>query len=202
MVPTRQKPLVGIVLLGIFAGLCGGCLGRSEPARFYTLAAGGPPTDSGGTVAVAVGPLQLPDYLDRAQIVVRDQETGIQLRSTERWAEPLEDAMIRRLTNRLNNALQSAFVYRYPQFVNLETRYQVGAEVYAFEADTNGQVRLQLRWTILDEDRNAILKPRGANYATEVASASDTAAVTVAMGGLLDMFAADIAAELNRLGVD
>ncbi len=150
MEPTLRKPLVGVVLLSMIAGLCGGCLGRSEPPRFYTLAAGGPPTDSGGTVAVAVGPLELPDYLDRTQIVVRDQETGIQLRSTERWAEPLEDAMVRRLTNQLNNVLQSAFVYRYPQFVNLATRYQVGAEVYAFEADTDGQVRLQLRWAILD----------------------------------------------------
>src|SRR5580658_7436380 len=40
-------------------------------------------------ISIGLGPIHIPDYLDRSQIVTRSAGNAIKLSETDRWAEPL-----------------------------------------------------------------------------------------------------------------
>ena len=76
---------------GVVASLLTGC-GRSIPPRFYVLS----PLPRGQQVSapdkplvIGIGPVELPPYLDRPQIVSRPDANRIALAEFDRWAEPL-----------------------------------------------------------------------------------------------------------------
>src|SRR4029077_20912698 len=72
------------------AGLGIGCFG-SKPTRFYMLstvapAAGTSVASSGDSRVIAVGPVSIPDYVDRPQIVLRENANQVQISSFDNWA--------------------------------------------------------------------------------------------------------------------
>ena len=77
--------------------LVAACLGpRSDPSAFYLLNATVAPVQAPALpVVLGVGPVTLPGYLDRPQLVVRVSENEIALAESDRWAERLDDNVVR-----------------------------------------------------------------------------------------------------------
>ena len=71
-----------------------GCMSVADPTKYYVLSPTSPrdptPTSSVSSVAVGVGPVLIPGYLDRVQIVTRDANDEVAVAMYDRWAEPLE----------------------------------------------------------------------------------------------------------------
>jgi hypothetical protein len=90
------------LLLGAILVWGGGCLGgASAPTRFYTLVpVAVPPTEANPSAAergpaIGVGPVTLPGYLDRREIVTRRGRDEIELGEFDLWSEPLKDGATR-----------------------------------------------------------------------------------------------------------
>src|SRR2546427_10363065 len=70
------------------------CMYVAHPTKYYVLSPTSPrdptPTSSASSVAVGVGPVLIPGYLDRVQIVTRDANDEVAGAMYDRWAEPLE----------------------------------------------------------------------------------------------------------------
>jgi uncharacterized lipoprotein YmbA len=70
----RQRFIIFAVSVGGLTAMLSGCFGTSPPTRFYTLST---PEKRSGSITpnldtvVTVGPIQIPGYLDRGQIVTR-----------------------------------------------------------------------------------------------------------------------------------
>src|SRR5262249_10123675 len=114
--------LFGILLfVPLFSLLCGGCsLGRQQPqTRLYVLTAL-LATDQASQVAtshsdpIGVGPVTLPQYTNRLQIVTGN--TGQELRRApfDNWAEPLENNFARVLAENLSLLLATDQVVIFP----------------------------------------------------------------------------------------
>ncbi len=70
-----------------------GCMSVADPTKYYVLSPTSPrdPTSTAASsVAVGVGPVLMPGYLDRLQIVTRDANDEVAVAMYDRWAEPLE----------------------------------------------------------------------------------------------------------------
>ena len=81
-------------LLVVAATVGAGCAG--SPPQFYTLSANGaaaPP--AAPTYSVTVGPVSVPEIVDRPQFVVRVAQNQVELAEHARWAEPLKGAIPR-----------------------------------------------------------------------------------------------------------
>ena len=82
----RLRPLR---LLLLAATLGSGCFG-SKPTRFYMLSSTGDVAAtadrSGASRVIAVGPIAIPDYVDRPQIVVRESANQVRLAGFDNWA--------------------------------------------------------------------------------------------------------------------
>jgi uncharacterized lipoprotein YmbA len=99
-----------ILLVSCLGPLLGGCFGTSSPTRFYTLSSPETPTGplhAGLDIVLRVGPLSVPEYLDRRQIVSRSGQNGIALAEFDQWSGSLEDEVSRVLVAGIAEKLDS-----------------------------------------------------------------------------------------------
>lgn len=94
----------------LVAGTLTGCLGTSPPARFFLLttpAQDGEATGMAPSRTVTVAAVELPDYLDRDNIVSRESGSPrLLFNEQDIWAEPLS-SMITRSVARTISAVRS-----------------------------------------------------------------------------------------------
>lgn len=143
--------------------MIGGCA-RSQPAKVYllhSLSEGGKMTTEGETVpnlTIGVGPVEVPKYLDRPQIVTRTSQNELRLAEFDRWGEPLEDTVTRVLAENLSTLLATDRISLFPRIKSTEIDYQVVVEVVRFEGELGGTVSLEARWSILgEEDKKTLM---------------------------------------------
>lgn len=122
--------------------------GSSEMERFYTLSEMTEATKI-ATVpgVVTVGPITLPPYLERTPVVVRSSPYRIDVAEFDRWAEPLDQATLRALTENLSAMLGSEKVYSNPRRRRDPQDLVVTVKFSRFEATGDG-VLLAARWTV------------------------------------------------------
>ncbi len=134
------------------------CASRSPPVLLHRLPSEPPvsaaverPAIAATGVWLLMQPVRLPQYLDRDALLVPQGSTGLQPLPTERWAEPLHDAVPRLLLSDLSQLRGRAPTVASPVPAGLKVTQQLRVELQAFEAtpDRRG-VRLQARWSLAD----------------------------------------------------
>ena len=147
-----MKTHIGIIrrpaglLLALFIAGCAG----SSPTNLYTLSAVGAPATQlpqSAPAVVAVGPVTLPDYIDRPQIVTRKSAYQIELASYDQWAAPLYDMLPRALVEDVALRLPSDRVVAFPQ-VDPSVDYRITVDVSRFDVDATGAATLAARWQL------------------------------------------------------
>ncbi len=133
-----------------------GCFGSSRPSRFYTLT---PPEKSGRQAStspervVAVGPVTIPDYLDRNQIVTRSGGNEIFLAEFDRWGGPLDGEITRTLvaclSDRLNSRHLTVFPWRSVTLAEPNVVYRIPVNVVRFDGSPGGKVVLDATWGVI-----------------------------------------------------
>jgi uncharacterized lipoprotein YmbA len=133
---------------------------------------------------IGVGPVKIPDYLDRVQIVTRAGDTTLEISEYHRWSEPLDKSLERIIAENLTRLLATDNVLVYPWPGTRRVDYQVVIEVKRFEGKPGDKVRLDACWTILTEEgkqvrlcRNSyISEPVGGNSHEDMVSSLSRAA--------------------------
>ena len=108
-------------------------------------------------IAVGVGPLNLPSYLDRPQIVTRATEHQLELSEFNRWAEPLKESMLRVIAVNLSNKLESTRIFGNPRRSSgVPLEFKVEINVARFDGRLGGEVLLVARWILADRESQVI----------------------------------------------
>lgn len=180
-----------------------GCA-TSPPSAFYTLT----PIDEVDTrsaalddrgLRVGLGPLTLPHFLDRPQIVSRD---GVQLRFDEfhRWGGSLDDDFLRVWGENLAYLLGTSRVFVYPSDSKADLDFLVLAHLLRFEGGSDGAVWLKVRWVVRDPYRDDTLVVREQTYRRQLGEeAIDEAALVRGLSLVLGDFSRDVADVLSQL---
>ena len=183
-----------------------GCLSldaKPDPSRFFALASlprTGQRADTAvatNALALGIGPVRFPGYLDRQQIVTRISENRFAVAENDRWAEPLEENFSRVLAQNLSILLQSDGIVGYPWERNQRPTYQVQVEVLRFEPAAEQHVELWARWMILDDARKSLRASE--SYLTQQARDKSTDASVAAMSEALSDLSKEIAAAIRGL---
>jgi uncharacterized lipoprotein YmbA len=179
---------------------------QTQPARFYTLSIApeletdASAANTGQGIALGVGPVTLPAYLDRPQIVTRKSSNRLELAEFDRWGEPLEDSFLRILAENLSYRLGTERVALYPWDRTTPIDFQVTVEVTRFDTKPNGDVFLAARWSIFQGDREKMLLVQDSTFSEPSASGNYEALVAAqsrALGRLSEEIA-DAIRELTR----
>lgn len=202
----RRLPVIFFLLLLVAAsapGLYGCSLGRQQPpTRLYVLTAL-PSTDralQGVTPSsgIGVGPVALPQYTNRLQIVTGN--TGQELRRApfENWAEPLEDNFTRVLAENLSLLLATDQVAVFPWKGPMQIEYQVVVEVTKFLGEPGGQASLEALWSIVGKSGKDVLMSKKSSFSEPVAT-QNYDALAAAMSRTVAALSRDIAAAVSSL---
>ena len=193
--------------VGVWALLFGGCgnfSAKPDPSRFFTLSALPAPedaarktSDSAG-ISLGIGPITLPGYLDRQEIVTRVAQNQINLAENDRWAEPLEENFSRVLSQNVAALLRADRVNAYPWPIDKKPVYLVEVEVLRFEANTAQEVQLAARWTVRNSGKKDSLRYRETRLSRPVKARSPDAAVA-ALSEALGDFSREVAAAIESI---
>jgi uncharacterized protein len=146
----RVPPLLACVMSFALAG----CFGTSRPSRFYTLEPLQVRDGPGSTtpeVTLAVGPVELPDYVDRPQIVTRSGTNELVISEFERWGGSLEKQISGSLVATLGDRLASRRIAVVPWrsvVLSSSTPDRVTVSVSRFDGVPGHSVVLQARWEL------------------------------------------------------
>jgi len=174
------------------------CVGDTQPSRLYVLSAVEPQAQrSAEGVALSVGPIVLPKYLDRPQIVTRPTANELTVAEFDRWGGRLEDNVIQALGENLSRRLKTSRVSLFPAEAAGRADLRVSITVSRFECvSESGECLLDARWQIAATTQGAAAAAptMGASALTTRVSGSGYAAVAAAMSQLLGGLSQEIAA--------
>jgi uncharacterized lipoprotein YmbA len=176
---THRRIAPPIALIALAAAGCGLLRGPNvQPTQFYVLTAVAQPSDaspSSRQLIIGLGPVKLPDYLNRPEMVSRVTPNELRLDQFDRWGEPLKDNFIHTLATNLDTLLNLRQVVSFPWYSNTPMDYTVVVTVLRFEPQPEGQVLLSARWEIGDTKGHALVN-RDSQFTRPGGTPAETAA--------------------------
>ena len=115
-----------------------------------------PTQSTSGDFTIGLGPIKLPPYLDRPEIVTRMAPNRLELSKEDRWGESIQNGFTRAMERNLA-AQTGVVVIIFPWYNTVHVDMQVQIDVYRFETDAQGTATLSAKWTILDSTGKNIL---------------------------------------------
>ncbi len=205
----RRPPsaTVAAAILGALAGLlvAGGCFSpRPDSSKFFVLAPvgaaaansmapAGLAASSGSTVGI--GPIKLPEYLDRDEVVTRVGPNRLKLSDKDQWAEPLDNNFKQVFAQDLTQSLGTHSITFYPWPGTTRVAYQVRIDVYRFETDLSANAQLVAHWQVLDGS-GKLLYASDSNLSEQTQPGESVAA---ALSRTVDGLARQIASAIQSL---
>lgn len=141
-------------ILATTAMVLAGCGGMSPAVKYYTLSplTGLPQTPPAGIegddVSIGIGPVEIPRFLDRPQIVTRSSANRIEVSEAHRWGSSLDADFLRVLADNVSSLLGTNRVAVYPWRERFNPTYRIALDVKQFEGRLGKSVELDVTWTV------------------------------------------------------
>jgi uncharacterized protein len=188
------KPLLSIGLMSILLVACAG----TPRSQFYSLDNALPaPPIANSELSLALGPVDLPQYLDRPQLVSRDSGNRLRVDEFNRWGGAFDEEIQRVLVARLMNALGTQRVYQYPGGIVAETDYRIAVAIRNFDGRLGGPVTLDVGWSLFDDRSGKQLAARQVQYRDQ-AQGDGYSNYVAAMDRLLTRLSDDLAQAVRQ----
>jgi len=204
MMTSRGFAIIAIFGCCVSLMLMAGC-GTSAPTRFYVLSPM-PASEEGSQVvlgerclAIGIGPITLPQYLERPQIVTRLSNNEMKVADFDQWAEPLRDNFSRVLAENLSALLCADAMAIFPWSGSTPVDYQVQVEVIRLDGALGGEAVMTARWAIMAEDSRKLLYTRTSSYRAPVAESEDYSTFVSTQSRLLEKFSNDVAEAIKEV---
>jgi uncharacterized lipoprotein YmbA len=187
--------------------LLAACAGTT-PTHFYTLsslmaAPGEAMPAAAKNLTLGVGPVTLPEYLNRPQIVTRDGSNRMILADFDSWIEPIDGLFARTLAEDLSLLLGTDEVVQLPERRPVQLDYRVAVDVARFDVDSSGNAVLDARWQLSRDDDERLLRAARSTVVEPVKPGDQAAAaqgLSRALGAMSRQIAAAIAADRAGAG--
>jgi len=118
--------------------------GTPPRERFFTLDAPEPPVAAPDAAAIAVGPVSVPEMVDRSQLVVRTTANEVVIAEQARWAEPLKSAIARVVAANLASELGMRLAG-----ARSDADYRVMLDILRFDSGPEQAALIDAAWTVI-----------------------------------------------------
>jgi uncharacterized protein len=152
-----------IIYLFLVLALSGCITAPDTPApRFYRLQAVDD-TQAGGKLKISpntiigVGPVGIPEYQNRPQVVTQNDNKMLTIAQFDRWGEPLDLALARLISDDLTAMIEGATVKVYPWNLAIPVKYQLILDVVKLESQLDKDLFFAVQWSILDAQANKMI---------------------------------------------
>lgn len=202
MIKVRSaRAFVCALIVGVVSAFLAGC-GTSPTSRFYTLqsltfpAKGDARMLKEAKFAVALGPVEIPDYVDHAQIVTRTDQNQLRLAEFDLWGGSLKTDVNRVLVENLSALLMSDGVSVFSWRAYVPNTYKLLISIIRLDAVPGSKVSLKARWAVIGKDNMNLGALRDAVITRPVKSDQHSDVVS-AMSDALEELSKEVAQDLK-----
>jgi uncharacterized lipoprotein YmbA len=153
-------------------------------ARFYHLT----PVDNAciacdakayAPATISIGPVTIPDRIDRSQIVTLAADSEVDIAQFDRWAGSINDEIVRTMTINISKLLPVMNVVPYDMEKWVSPDYQIRVDILGLDITPGKAVLLTVNYSVTDKTRKTLLlksasitEPTGNTYPEMVQSQS------------------------------
>ena len=163
---ARARRGFASVLMVLALAACG----TSPPIRYFTLASEPVASSAAPTLSIAVGPVTVPELVDRPHFVMRSGASSVDIVETARWAAPLKSEIPRVIADHLARMLD-ARAWSSVQRASSQPDYRVLIDIQRFEMSSQDGAVIQALWTVRQHGgaapvsgRSLVTESAGAGY--------------------------------------
>ena len=165
---------IAVVILSAGILMVMACNGRTPPAKFYTLQPVeqdplGQPMPP--VVALVVGPVAIPEALDRPEIVTHDAGNVVSFSQFHRWAGHLGQSIASVIAQNMTTLLATNRVTPYTRENIFQPSHRVVISINHYESRLSKSFLLDAAWSIKDLKENKVLAIRNSKIQEPLASA-------------------------------
>ena len=179
--------------------LCGSCAllhPGPDRSRYFTLTASTKRVSSdpapGRELALGLGPIAFPAYLDRPEVVSRAGANELRVAAFDLWAGPLNDQFKNTLSQNLALMIDRCRVTTYPWYARTSFDATIRIDVVEFEVSADRSAHLVARWVVRLGPNTDVSEVRESNLSVPVAG-DDASDVAAALSAALTEFSREIA---------
>lgn len=145
--------LVSALCVGLLSFIFVACTTISPSVNFYTLApvdenTARYPANEASSLIIRVMPVEVPDYLDRPEIMTKKGPNTVQIAEFDRWAGSFRDSVTAVLAENLGLLLTTDLVFVQPPVDTRDIDYRVAMMVLRLDSRPGDQVLLKAQWTV------------------------------------------------------
>jgi uncharacterized lipoprotein YmbA len=185
--------------------LLAGCGGGSQRVEFYTLnpltgvqaKINTPTTDQ--KLSIGVGPVEIPEILDRPQIVTRTGPNKLNINEFHRWAGRLDVNFGQVLAENISLLLATDKVVVYPWQADFKPHYRVELEIRYFEGQWGKDVFLEAIWRVSGQQSQQTPSVQKSVIREALSPEQDYEALVAAHSQAIAQLSREIAKEIQSL---
>jgi uncharacterized lipoprotein YmbA len=149
-------------------------------------------------IGIGIGPIKLPEQLDRPQIITRTSRNELKLSEFNRWAGSLVDDFSNVFAENLSILLNTDRIFIFPWRGPVSVQYRVEVEVSRFDGALGEGAVLNARWMILGVGSHKMLVMKRSNI-KEPTSATTYKAMVAGQSRAVGRLSQEIAKAINAL---
>jgi len=153
-----------VMACALLALIAGGCVSvpNSPNPKFYMLRAidesqAAQKFTVAPNMIIGIGPVKIPEYLNRPQIVTRDNNNMLIFAQFDRWGESLDIGLGRLIRENLIAMLPGATLEMFPWGLDVPVKYQVFIDVVQLESELEKDMFFAVQWSIFDIDKKKMV---------------------------------------------
>ena len=181
-----------------------GC-SSSQRVEFYTLnpladvqaKANSPATDQ--KLTIGVGPVEIPEILDRPQIVTRSGPNKLNVDEFHRWASRIDESFAQVLAQNISLLLATDQVTVYPWKADFKPRYRIALKISYFEGQWGKDVLLEAIWSVTGWQSQQTNSMRKSVINEPLSPEPDYAALVAAHSRAIARLSREIVKEIKNL---
>jgi uncharacterized lipoprotein YmbA len=185
--------------------LLAGCGSSSPRVEFYTLnpltgmqaEANIPASDQ--KLSIGVGPVEIPEILDRPQIVTRSGPNKLNVDEFNRWAGRLDERVAQVLAENISLLLATDQVAVYPWQTDFKPRYKIALKIRYFEGQWSKDVVLEAIWSVTRQQSQQAHSVRKSVINEPLSPEPDYEALVAAHSRAIAQLSREIVQEIQNL---
>jgi len=201
----RQTGFLRYMIIILFSFVFSGCLSVSDSPvpRFYTLRS----TDNAGEskkfdiaskVIIGIGPIEIPEYQNRPQMVTTDKDGMLTFAQFERWGESLDSGLARLILENLTLIFPQAELQIFPCNFSIPLDYQVIVNVVQLESQLDKDIFFVAQWTIIDSKTQEMLLTKRSQIRQAI-NPHTYSGLALALSKVCTLLSGEIAENLSKL---
>ena len=185
--------------------LLAGCGGSSQRVEFYTLnpltdmqaKANSPAADQ--KLSIGVGPVEIPEILDRPQIVTRSGPNKLNIDEFHRWAGRIDESFAQVLAENISLLLATDQVAVYPWQTDFKPRYRIALKIAYFVGQWGKDVLLEATWSVSSQQSQKTHTQRKSVINEPLSPEPDYEALVAAHSRAIAQLSREIVKEIQNL---